>query len=180
MKLTINGGHYPGLDSGSVGTTGLQEAIVARDIMQRVSSYLRNVGYDVLEVQESELYQITDASNAFGADLFVSIHCNAAANAEAKGTETWYCNGSGGGEKLATCIQSQIVNALKTVDRGIKNATPHVNGLYVLSNTYAVAVLVETAFISNADDEALLVDESKRDQFSAAIARGITDYVGGM
>lgn len=180
MKIAINGGHYPGKDSGAVGSTGLQEAVVARDIMQRVSSYLRNVGYDVLEVQENELYQITDASNAFGADLFVSIHCNAAGNTDAKGTETWYCNGSVGGEKLATCIQSQIVNALGTVDRGIKNATPHVNGLYVLSNTDAVAVLVETAFISNVDDEALLADEGKRDQFAAAIARGITDYVGGM
>ena len=180
MRITINGGHYPGEDSGAVGAAGLQEAVVARDIMQRVSGYLRNVGYDVLKVQENELYQITDTSNAFGADLFVSIHCNAAANTEAKGTETWYCNGSVGGERLATYIQSQIINTIGTVDRGIKNATPHVNGLYVLSNTDAVAVLVETAFISNVDDEALLADESKRDQFSAAIARGITDYVGGM
>ncbi|AIF54095.1 N-acetylmuramoyl-L-alanine amidase [Pelosinus sp. UFO1] len=180
MRITINGGHYPGEDSGAVGVTGLQEAVVARDIMQRVFGYLRNVGYDVLKVQENELYQITDASNAFGADLFVSIHCNAAANTEAKGTETWYCNGSVGGERLATYIQSQIINAIGTVDRGIKNATPHVNGLYVLSNTDAVAVLVETAFISNADDEALLADESKRNQFAAAIARGITDYVGGI
>jgi N-acetylmuramoyl-L-alanine amidase len=180
MRITINGGHYPGEDSGAVGATGLQEAVVARDIMQRVSGYLRNVGYDVLKVQENELYQITDASNTFGADLFVSIHCNAAANTEAKGTETWYCNGSVGGERLAAYIQSQIINTIGAVDRGIKNATPHVNGLYVLSNTDAVAVLVETAFISNVDDEALLADESKRDQFSAAIARGITDYVGGM
>ncbi|AIF51991.1 N-acetylmuramoyl-L-alanine amidase [Pelosinus sp. UFO1] len=180
MKITINGGHYPGKDPGAEGATGLQEAVVARDIMQRVSSYLRNVGYDVLEVQENELYQITGASNAFGSDLFVSIHCNAAANTEAKGSETWYCNGSVGGEKLATCIQSQIINTIGTADRGIKNATPHVNGLYVLSNTDAIAVLVETAFISNADDEALLADEGKRDQFARAIARGITDYVGGL
>jgi len=180
MKICINGGHCPGEDSGAVGATGLQEAVVARDIMKRVACFLRAVGYDVLEVQENELYQITNASNVFGADLFMSIHCNAAGNTEAKGTETWYCNGSIGGEKLATCIQSQIVNELAMVDRGIKNATPHVNGLYVLSNTDAVAVLVETAFISNAEDEALLADEGKRDQIAAAIARGITDYVGGM
>ena len=180
MKITINGGHYPGKDSGAVGETRLQEAVVARDIMKRVSCFLRAVGYEILEVQENELYQITDASNSFGADLFVSIHCNAAGNTDAKGTETWYCNGSAGGMKLATCIQSQIIKAIGTVDRGIKNATPHVNGLYVLTNTDAVAVLVETAFISNADDEALLSNEGKRDQFAAAIARGITDYVGGM
>lgn len=37
MKITINGGHCPGLDSGAVGATGLQEAVVIKDVMQRVA-----------------------------------------------------------------------------------------------------------------------------------------------
>ena len=175
MKITINGGHCPGLDSGAVGATGLQEAVVARDVMQRVAGYLRAVGSEVLEVQENELYQITDASNRFGADLFVSIHCNAATSREAKGTET-YCYSRGGkGERLARCIQSQIVNSLGTVDRGVKTAN-----FYVLKNTDCPAVLVELAFISNPDDEALLADVGKRDEFARAIARGVTDYAVGV
>jgi len=177
MKSCINGGHYPGLDSGAVGASGLQEANVARNIMQLVAGYLQQAGHEVVTVQDNELQAICDASNNSGADLFVSIHCNAAANTEAKGTETWYCNGSAGGEKLATCIQGQIINSLYTTDRGIKDATPHVNGLYVLSNTDAVAVLVETAFISNAEDEALLASDNGKDDFARAIARGITDYI---
>jgi N-acetylmuramoyl-L-alanine amidase len=175
MKITINGGHYPGLDSGAVGASGLQEATVARDIMKHTACYLRAVGYNVLEVQKNELRQITDASNAFGADLLVSIHCNAATNISAKGTETFCYQLGGSGEKLARCIQSQIINSLGTVDRGIKTAN-----FAVLRDTDCPAVLVETAFISNAEDEALLADEAKRDQFAAAIARGITDYVGGI
>ena len=74
MKIVINGGHCPGLDSGAVGSSGLQEAIVARDIMKRTACFLRAVGYEVLEVQENELFQITNASNNYGADLFASIH----------------------------------------------------------------------------------------------------------
>lgn len=175
MKIVINGGHCPGLDSGAVGASGLQEAIVVRDIMKRTAYFLRTVGYEVLEVQENELYQITDASNSFGANLFVSVHCNAATNAGAKGTETFYCAGSAKGGKLAQCIQNQIINSLGTVNRGLKT-----NNLYVTKNTDCPAVLVETAFISNLDDEALLSREKKRDQFAAAIARGITDYVGGI
>ncbi|TWH47807.1 N-acetylmuramoyl-L-alanine amidase [Sporomusa sp. KB1] len=83
MRETINGGHYPGKDSGAVGATGLQEAVVVRDVMQRVAGYLRAIGHEVLEVQENELYQITDASNEFNSDLFVSIHCNAASSSAA-------------------------------------------------------------------------------------------------
>ena len=80
------------------------------------------------------------------------------------------------GEKLAQCIQNQIVDALGTVDRGVKGAKPGVNGLYVLSNTDAVAVLVELAFIDHACDAELL--RSRQDEFARAIARGVTDYEG--
>ncbi|WP_378954207.1 N-acetylmuramoyl-L-alanine amidase [Pelosinus sp. sgz500959] len=172
MKITINGGHYPGRDSGAVGHTGLQEASVTCDMMSRVAGYLRAVFCEVLEVQENVLSHIVEASNRFEADLFVSIHCNAAVNGDARGTET-FCYATGGdSEKLATCIQKQIVTSLSTVDRGVKTGN-----LYVLRLTDCPAVLVETAFISNEDDEKLLADEKIRDQFSAAIARGITDYL---
>lgn len=75
---------------------------------------------------------------------------------------------------LASCIQSQLVNALDTTDRGVKIATPGVNGLYVLTNTDMPAVLVELAFISNSGDEEILAN--KQDDLARAVARGITDY----
>ena len=172
MKIAINGGHYPGRDSGAVGHTGLQEASVTCDMMARVACYLRAVSCEVLEVQENVLSKITDTSNGFAADLFVSIHCNASTNADAKGTETFYITAGDESETLATCIQQQIISSLGTIDRGAK-----IGNFYVLCLTDCPAVLVETAFISNEDDEILLADENTRDQFAAAIARGITDYL---
>lgn len=172
MKIVINGGHCPGIDSGAVGASGLQEADVVRSLMGKVANYIRAVGHEVLEIQMNELDQITDASNSFGAELFISIHCNAAENRDAKGTETFCYQLGGGGEKLARCIQNQIVNSLGTVDRGIKTAN-----FAVLRDTDCPAVLVETAFISNGDDEALLASEQGKDDFAKAIARGITDYI---
>ena len=172
MKICINGGHCPGLDSGAVGASGLQEANVAHDIMQLIMYYLQQAEYDVLTVQDNELSVITNISNTFGADLFVSIHCNAAENAEAKGAETFCYQLAGQGEKLARCIQKQIGNILGIVDRGIKTAN-----FAVLRDTICPAVLVETAFISNSDDELLLASNQGKDAFAKAIARGITDYV---
>lgn len=167
MRICINGGHCPGKDPGAVGRI-LQEADVAKRLMQSVAGYLRAAGYDVVEVQKNELYDVTEAAK--GSDFFVSIHCNAATNQSARGTET-YCYAPGGdGEMLANCIQQQIVNSLGTVDRGVKYNT----GLYVLRNTDCPAVLVETAFISNPEDEALLQD--RLDDFARAIARGVTDF----
>lgn len=172
MKIAINGGHYPGRDSGSIGFTGLQEVSVTSDIMARVACYLRTVSCHVLEVQEHVLNKITDAANQFGADLFVAIHCNSASDEDVKGTETFCYTTGGESEQLATCIQRQIVSSLGTDDRGVK-----MGNFYILRLTRCPAVLVEMAFISNKDDEMLLGDENMRDQFAAAIARGITDYL---
>ena len=119
MKICINAGHYPGLDSGAVGATGLQEAIVTQDIMQLVMYYLQQAGYETIQIQENELQNICDQSNKFGADLFVSIHCNAAGNTEAQGTETFCMSEFSEGGKLARCIQSQIISSMGTVDRGV-------------------------------------------------------------
>lgn len=169
MKICINAGHYPGADPGAVGTF-LKEADVAKNIGKIVCDDLRAVGYDVLFVQENELYDITNASNAFGADLFVSIHCNAATNKSAKGTETFAYRMGTDGDELAYCIQEQIINSLKTVDRGVKYS----QSLYVLKHTDCPAALVELAFISNVDDERLLND--RQSDFAHAVARGITDF----
>lgn len=171
MKVTINGGHFPGHDSGAVGRTGLQEADVNSDIMSKVADFLRAVSCDVLEVQVNALRHIVDASKDFGADVFVAIHCNGSYDAEAKGSETFCYTLGGKSEKLASCIQNQIISNLGTVNRGVKTGN-----FYVLRMSQCPAVLVETAFITNESDEALLADEVKRDEFAAAIARGITDY----
>lgn len=178
MKVFLNPGHAPNgePDPGAVNeTTGLRECDVAKNVADLVAYYLNAAGVSTDVLQSDSLGEISQAANDSGADLFISIHCNSAEAAAATGTETWACAGSSAGHALAACIQNQIVDALGTVDRGVKTATPGVNGLYVLTNTDAPAVLVELAFISNDDDEQLL--EEKQDDFARAIARGVTDYI---
>jgi len=175
MKICINAGHAPNgsPDPGAVGATGLRESDVAHDIMQLVMYYLQHVDYETIQVQDDDLQSLCDASNNWGADLFISIHCNAATNIEAQGTETFCMSEMSAGGKLARCIQSQIINSMGTVDRGVKTGS----SLYVIKHTDCPAVLVETAFISNSEDETLLASEHGKEEFAKAIARGITDYV---
>ena len=175
MKVFLNPGHAPNgnPDPGACGC-GLRECDIAKSIADLVESYLTAAGVEIVgNLQIDGLYDIVSASNRTDADVFISIHCNAC-NGNANGTEVWHYYGSGEGEKLADCIQNQIVDALGTVDRGVKGAKPGVHGLYVLNNTDAIAVLVELAFIDNESDAALL--RERQDEFARAIARGVTDY----
>ena len=168
MKIVVNGGHEPNVDSGAVGSRST-EAEVTQKLMLLVSAYLEKAGCEVMAVQTADLAEICDVTNRWGADILVSIHCNAF-NQKAKGTETFAYYGSREGDALAHHIQSQIVTSLATTNRGVKEA-----GFYVLKHTKCTAVLVETAFIDNKGDEQLLLD--KTDEFARAIARGVTDYI---
>ena len=177
MKVFLNAGHAPdgNPDPGACGY-GLRECDVAKNVADLAAGYLVAAGVEVVGcLQSDSLEEVVASSNRNGADVFISIHCNAC-NGSANGTEVWHFYGSGAGETLASCIQNQIVDALGTVDRGVKGAKPGVNGLYVLSNTDAVAVLVELAFIDHAGDAELLREQ--QDEFARAIARGVTDYEG--
>lgn len=182
MKIFINPGHDLEYDCGAVNNDfNITEAEIASIIGNKVAYYLNQVGYETQIMQSDNLYYdsqyadrsypVCQAANDWNSDIFISIHCNAA-NTYARGTETivYRCDG-GNSDKLAGYIQSQIIDSLGTVDRGVKEMP----GLIVLKHTDMPAVLVETAFIDNNQDALLLINNS--DDFAKAIARGITDYV---
>lgn len=181
MKVFLNPGHDKNYDSGAVNpNTGLRECDVAADIAERAAGYLEAAGCEVQILQSDNLNHdsqydvpcVCDAANGWPADIFVSLHCNAA-NTAARGTEVEvYRDDGGSSSQLARCIQSQIVDNLGIIDRGI-NERPR---LIVLRSTDMPAVLVEMAFIDNDQDADLLINEA--DEFARAIARGITDYEG--
>ncbi|MCI5707876.1 N-acetylmuramoyl-L-alanine amidase family protein [Veillonella caviae] len=170
-KVFINPGHDVTLDSGAVNPIhGTRECDIARDAGKMLARYLCTAGCEVRTVQDDDLGYVCEQSNEWGADVFVSLHCNAF-NTQAKGTETLYK--SFNGQRLANDIQSQIIRSIQTTDRGVKKR----DNLWVLNGTDAVAVLVEMAFIDNEYDHSLLMDDL--DTIVRAIARGVTDYLGG-
>lgn len=148
-------------------------------------------------------------ANNLPADLFISIHANAATNPSARGTEV-YCYRRGGvGEQVASRIVYELslipyytsqltlnpnlpvsmfvvegednpvlmklVNMegeLYELDnRGLKEAN-----FYVLRNTTMPAVLVETAFLTNPEEEKMLIE--RYSEFAGAIATGILKHYG--
>lgn len=169
MKVFINPGHDPRVDSGATNPHyGTRECDIARQAGEMLADYLTNAGCIVKIMQDDDLDMVCATSNEWGADLFVSLHCNACNDHNARGTETWYK--SFNGQRLANYIQSQIIRSTNTIDRGVKQS----DRLWVLRSTDAVAVLVEMAFIDN-DDDLEFMNENL-DKIVRAIARGITDY----
>ena len=120
MKVFINPGHAPsGIpDPGAVNPViGARECDYAAKAGRLLANYLTTAGVEVRALQSDDLAEVCYQSNAWGADVFVSLHCNAF-NGTARGTETLYRSYSG--HHLAEFIQAQIISSVNTIDRGIK------------------------------------------------------------
>lgn len=94
LRIVIDPGHG-GRDPGAIGLGGIREKDVTLSIAREVAALLREEGgWDVKLTREGDqtlaLEQRTAIANAFGADLFVSIHANASPSRRAEGVETYY------------------------------------------------------------------------------------------
>lgn len=93
-RVVLDPGHG-GNDTGAVGPTGLREKDVTLDIAHRAAPLLAHeLQVDTLLTRDSDAYVSLDLraarANAFHADLFVSIHCNASEDGVARGVQTFY------------------------------------------------------------------------------------------
>ena len=173
-KVVIDAGHG-GKDSGAIGN-GMYEKNITLPVALKVGEILTQHKVIVNQTRTTDTFvELKDRAakaNKWGADAFVSIHCNAFDNPAAQGTETFSYTNSTRGTALAKSIHDNIIaKKLYTKNRGIKKAN-----FLVLRETKMVAALTELAFITNQQDAALL--KTKQNEFAAAIAKGILDFLG--
>jgi len=171
--VIIDPGHG-GADSGAVGPSGLRESDVALAISRLVRDDLTGQGIPVAMTRTADttvpLEDRPDLAVRNGGILFVSIHANASRSIGPAGTETYYKTPES--EALARIVQSEVAQALGEPDRGVRTAD-----FYVLVNTPMPAVLVETLFITNPSEEAMLGDPAVQRRIADAIARAIAKYL---
>lgn len=172
LKVCIDAGHG-GKDPGAVNGSK-HEAVAALAIAKKVGTILKKKGHSIKYTRSSdkfvELADRCEISNAFDADVFVSIHLNASANDEAEGIETWrYKNVGNKTKKLAENIQTQLIAMTGSKNRGVRTS----ESLYVLKHTKASAALIEVGFISNPAEAKSLFCEKCQNRIAQGIVNGI-------
>ena len=182
-KIFIDPGHNPtGNDTGAVGY-GLKEQDVTVEIALKLKPLLERNGFEVkmsrnslkdtvAEGLNASLAGRYNAANSWDADIFVSIHCNSA-NTKAYGCETYYYTGSSKGRRLADCVQPELAKETGLCNRGVKSAN-----FAVIKHTNMPAILVETAFIDNYDDNRFLANDDGKYKCAVGIYKGICNYFG--
>ncbi|CDF59197.1 N-acetylmuramoyl-L-alanine amidase [Thermobrachium celere] len=182
MKICIDPGHG-GFDSGAVGPTLLMEKDVNLSISLKLAEILKFNGIDVVLTREKDenparnsresLKNRVDFANSIGADYFISIHCNSAADKNASGSEVYCYSLRSPAKSIAEQILKELVDKMGFRNRGVKT-----RNFYVLKHTKMPACLVEVAFISNIKEEAILKNENMQKKIALCIARGIGNALG--
>jgi N-acetylmuramoyl-L-alanine amidase len=143
QRVVLDPGHG-GHDSGATGVEGLREKDVALDVAHRAAPLIaRELGISTLLTRDADAFVPLDErvarANAFGADLFVSIHCNANENASTHGVTTFVLDASR--DDLAAKVAArensaspaaavELANAMSRVlDPGTMGRSAHFAGL---------------------------------------------------
>lgn len=174
--VIIDPGHG-GPDPGAVGIRGIQEKEIVLDISTRISAILEQQGVSTVLTRTADidldLAPRVQLANRVRAAVFVSIHANAISMArpDVNGLETYYYDT---GYDLARMIHANVLQTVQMRDRGVRSAR-----FYVLRQSSMPSVLVETGFVTGAEDAANLATSAHRQRMAEGIARGILQYIRG-
>jgi N-acetylmuramoyl-L-alanine amidase len=176
MKICLDPGHSGPVEPGAC-NAGLTEASLNLTISQKLGNLLINKNYDVIYTREGDIEDTSlsfraNIANKANADLFISVHCNAAENEAAHGIETYCRTGAAAGRKLAEKVQENLAALEYTLDRGVKEAN-----FAVLRLTDMPSILIECGFITSEYDREYLTSVACQDNIALAIVMGIEDYL---
>lgn len=177
MKICVDAGHG-GTDPGSVGTNPfrLEERSFTLSLALLLEAALRSHGHRVVMTRRRDrtlgLGARARFANRFAADLFVSLHANAATTPVPEGMEVFHFPGSGAGRQLARAVLASLLAALPSHrDRGAKPAN-----LAVLRRTRMPAILVECEFLTNPRQLRFLAQRANQRLLAAAIVAGVDQF----
>ena len=187
LTIVLDAGHG-GVDPGSVGRkTKITESELNLKITLKLADYLKAGGFNVVLTRTNAegLYgvyskdykkrdmqarkeKIIDAN----ADLVISVHMNSFTNSSYRGAQVFYNSNNSESENVANSVQQIFASTLPESDKGIS-----IGDYYILKCTNIPTILCECGYLSNADDEALLIDDSYQDKLAYSIYKGIVIYL---
>ena len=190
--VVVDAGHG-GIDAGASGVKlQARESDINLELAKKLKKYLEQSAIGVVMTRDGKggLYGSDGAGfkmrdmkkrkeiiNASEADLVVSIHLNKYPTSSRRGAQVFFDAESEEGRVLADCIQKQFNTGINT-----RAFEPLKGEYYILKCSPLTSVIAECGFLSNPEEEALLVTDAYQDKVAYNLFAGIMAYLarGGM
>ena len=170
IKIFIDQGHNPQNPNAGAEANGLREQDITYEVGVLLADLLRsNPNFEVRLSRNSPTEQLgtsnasslaarVNAANSWGANYFISLHCNASTVTTASGSEAYVYSTSTPAYPLGEWILIGLHDATGLPNRGMR-INP---SLFVLRRTRMPAVLVEMGYLTNVTD-AQMLSENRRE-----------------
>jgi N-acetylmuramoyl-L-alanine amidase len=198
-RIVIDPGHG-GNDSGARNEDyGLEEKMLTLDVAKRLKVLLEPVGFEVFLTRDTDVYvpleRRAEIANQIRADLFISLHFNAAASTTAEGFESFALTPQGQSSTrsaslsagdvvkyrgnamdpwnmlLSYYLQEALVDGLGGTNRGLKRAR-----FAVLKDLNCPGVLTELGFLTHSRTAEKISLDSHRERLAQTLYNGIVGY----
>lgn len=188
FTVVIDAGHG-GIDGGVTGKiTGTKESDINLAIARYLQEDFETAGFNVVQTRKSEagLYGTTakgykkrdmkkraEIINSSNPALVISVHQNFFSLSSRRGAQVFFKKGSSASVTLASYIQTSF-NDMKEC---VKKSDPLAGDYFILNCNDYPSVIVECGFLSNAEDEALLVTEAYQRKVADVICSGAIAFL---
>ena len=185
--IVVDAGHG-GRDAGASGiNTGAKESDINLSIAKKLQQYLSDFGFNVVMTRQNQdgLYS-QNVSNYKKDDMakrekiieknkpnmLISIHQNSYSTISEKGAQSFYEQTNELSKNLSECIQNQLINNLPNARKNCNKGD-----YFLLKNKTIPCSIVECGFLSNPDEESLLITEDYQQKVAYAIFCGVINYL---
>ena len=188
--IVVDAGHGKP-DEGAETSTGTTEAETNLKIALKLQNLLEQSGstviltrsdenaiydYDSKTLRQkkiSDIHNRVKIGNESSADIFVSIHLNKIPQQQYDGWQTFYNAQSSDGKKLAESIQKNLNDAIQKENNRVAKT---IDNIYIIKHVEIPTTIVECGFLSNPEEEKLLLQDEYQDKLAWGIYNGIIDY----
>lgn len=124
-----------------------------------------------LKRKRQDLQARVDIAKEADADVLLSIHLNEYRSRKESGPQVFYQRGGDDGRLLSGVLQKTLIEELNPKKERVAMAGDY----YVLRSSIPSA-LVECGFLSNAEEEKLLLSSEYQEKIAVAIVKGLVEY----
>ena len=152
----------------------LQTALALRDVLEEAGARViltRDTDRQYSDNKREDLTARLRLARENGAEMVISIHMNEYRSRRESGPQVFYRAGREESRLLAGALQSSLIRALAP-----KKERAAMAGDYFILSLDVPSVLVECGFLSNPEEEKLLLTASYRRRIAEALRDGIIEY----
>ena len=178
-------------DEGAESSNGTTEAETNLKITLKLQNLLEQAGSTVILTRSdenaiydldsktlkqkkiSDIHNRVKIGNESQADAFISIHLNKIPQNQYWG---WQCFYKDGNEKSMNLAKSLQQNLNEAIQKDNKRVPMKLENVYIMRYVEIPISIVECGFLSNPEEEKLLLDDEYQNKLAWGIYNGIIDY----